>query len=165
MLSSSDPELLDRTAAELVEQMKHMPELVAPQISGDMRRPEVVIVPHMDLAASLGISTSSLSQAIRIATIGEIDQNAAKFSLSDRQVPIRVRLPEEARRDLSNIANLPVPTSAGGSVLSRVADITFGSGPSTIQRYNQERRIFIGADLAPGIVKGEAERRSKPCPS
>lgn len=165
MLSSSDPELLDRTAAELVEQMKHMPELVAPRISGDMRRPEVVIVPHMDLAASLGISTSSLSQAIRIATIGEIDQNAAKFSLSDRQVPIRVRLPEEARRDLSNIANLPVPTSAGGSVpLSRVADITFGSGPSTIQRYNQERRIFIGADLAPGIVKGEAEKKVKALP-
>jgi len=157
MLSSSDPQALDAAASALVEQMKGLREVVAPRISGDLRRPEVVIVPHADLAASLGITTSALSQAIRIATMGEIDQNAAKFSLTDRQVPIRVRLPVEARRDLSSIANLPVPTASGGSVpLSRVADITFGSGPSTIQRYNQERRTFIGADLAPGVVKSQA---------
>ncbi len=165
MLSSSDPILLEDTASKLVEQMKTLPEIVAPRISGDLRRPEVVIIPRADLAASLGISTQALSQAIRVATIGEIDQNAAKFSLSDRQVPIRVRLPEAARRDLSSIANLPVPTASGGSVpLSRVAEITFGSGPSTIQRYNQERRIFIGADMAPGVVKSEAMEKVKALP-
>ena len=158
MLSGSDPALLDATAARLVEEMKGVKELVAPRISADMRRPEVQIKPRADLAASLGVSTQALSQAIRIATIGEIDQNAAKFSLSDRQIAIRVRLPEEARRDLSNIANLPVPTATGGSVpLSRVAEISFGSGPTSIQRYNQQRRVFVGADLAPGVVKGTAD--------
>ncbi|MDE1916314.1 MAG: efflux RND transporter permease subunit [Sphingomonadales bacterium] len=157
MLASSDPEKLDATATQLVEQMKGLKEVVAPRISGDLRRPEVVITPRLDLAASLGVTTSSLSQAIRIATIGEIDQNAAKFSLSDRQVPIRVRMPESARTDLTNIANLPVPTASGDSVpLSRVAQISFGSGPTTIQRYNQARRVFVTADLPPGVVKSEA---------
>ena len=157
MLSGSDPVLLDQTAATLVEQMKSVPQIVAPRISADVRRPEVVIRPRHDLAASLGVTTQALSNAIRIATIGEIDQNAAKFSLADRQVPIRVRLPEDARRDLSNITNLPVPTTAGGSVpLSRVAEITLGSGPTTIQRYNQQRRIFVGADLAAGVIKSDA---------
>ena len=66
-----------------------MKELVAPRISADMRRPEVQIKPRLDLASSLGVSTQALSQTIRVATIGEIDQNAAKFSLSDRQVAIR----------------------------------------------------------------------------
>ena len=159
MLAGSNPTQLDDTAAKLVEQMKALPQVVAPRISGDMRRPEIVITPRLDLAAQLGVSTAALSQAIRIATIGEIDQNAAKFSLSDRQVPIRVRLPESARRDLANIYNLPVPTSSGGSVpLSRIAAISFGSGPTTIQRYNQERRIFVGADLAPHVVKSEATK-------
>ena len=37
---------------------------------------------HRHLAASLGVTTSGLSQAIRIATLGEIDMNAARFSLS-----------------------------------------------------------------------------------
>lgn len=157
MLTGSDSVLLHDTASKLVEEMKDLPQIVAPRISADLRRPELVIKPRLDLAAQLGVSTSSLSQAIRIATIGEIDQNAAKFSLNDRQVPIRVRLPESARRELANIANLPVPTTTGGSVpLSRVAEISYGSGPTSIQRYNQQRRIFVGADLAPGIVKSEA---------
>ena len=165
MLSGSDPVLLEQTAGKLVEQMKGLKEVVAPRISGDMRRPEIVVTPRSDLAASLGVSTAALSQAIRVATIGDIDQNAAKFSLSDRQVPIRVRMPEEARRSLDNIANLPVPTVSGGSVpLSRVADISFGSGPISIQRYNQQRRIFVGADLAPDVVKSEADQKIRELP-
>lgn len=157
MLTGSDPVLLENTAARLVEEMKGLPQVLAPRISADLRRPEIQVTPRLDLAASLGVTTQALSQAIRIATIGEIDQNAAKFSLTDRQVPIRVRMPEQARRDLSNIANLPVPTASGGTVpLSRVAEISFGSGPTSVQRYNQQRRVFIGADLAAGVVKSQA---------
>lgn len=157
MLSGSDPVLLEKTANQLAEQMKGVSDLVAPRVNADMRRPEVIITPKLDLAADLGVTTQALSQAIRIATMGEIDQNAAKFSLVDRQVPIRVRLAESDRQDLNVIANMPVPTANGGSVpLSRVADISLGSGPISIQRYNQQRRVFIGADLAPGVVKGDA---------
>jgi multidrug efflux pump subunit AcrB len=155
MLTGSDPDLLRRTAQTLVEQMQRVPGVVAPRIAADLQRPELLIVPRLDLAAQLGVTTTALSQAIRIATLGEIDQNAAKFSLSDRQVPIRVVLPKSSRQDISTIENLPVPTSAGGSVpLKRVAEIKFGAGPTQIQRFNQSRRIFVGADLGPGRVKG-----------
>lgn len=159
MLSGSDPALLEETAATLVEQMKGLKTIVGPRVNADLQRPELLIKPRADLAAQLGVSTSALSQAVRIATLGEIDQNSAKFSLSDRQVPIRVLLPRQSRRDFSTIENLPVPIAGGGSVpLSRVAEISFGSGPTTIQRYKQKRRIFVGADLASGVVKGSAQK-------
>ncbi|VAV89502.1 RND efflux system, inner membrane transporter [hydrothermal vent metagenome] len=159
MLSGSDPELLDQTAATLIEQMKNLPGVVAPRINADMRRPEIIIKPRLDLAAQLGVTTVALSQAIRIATLGEIDQNSAKFSLSSRQIPIRVMLPEDSRKNISTIENLPVPTARGGSVpLSRVAEISFGSGPTTIQRYNQSRRVLIGADLSKGVLKGDVDK-------
>lgn len=155
MLSGSDSQLLNDTAQKLVEQMRTVPGLVGPRIAADLQRPELVIVPRLDLAAQLGVTTSALSQTIRIATLGEIDQNAAKFSLKDRQVPIRVILDRSSRRDFSTIENLPVATSGGGSVpLSRVAEIRFGAGPAQIQRFNQSRRIFVGADLGQGQVKG-----------
>ena len=158
MLAGSNPELLNDTAATLVEQMKGIDTLVAPRISADINRPELIIEPREDLAAELGVTTLAISQTIRIATMGEIEQNAAKFSLSDRQIPIRVKLPERSREDLETIRNLPVQTASGGSVpLSRVADVSFGSGPTTIQRYNQNRRVLVGADLAQGVVKGEAQ--------
>ena len=155
MLSGSDPVLLNQTAATLEEQMRQVPGAVAPRIDLDLQRPELLITPREDLAQSLGVTTTALSQAIRIATLGDIDQNAARFSLSDRQVPIRVRLAEDSRRDLSVIQNLPVPTASGGSVpLSRVADISFGQGPTSIERYNQNRRVFVGADIAAGSARG-----------
>jgi multidrug efflux pump subunit AcrB len=155
MLAGSDPKVLTETSRALVEQMKNVPGVVSPRIAADLQRPELVVTPRLDLAAQLGVTTSALSQAIRIATIGEIDQSAAKFSLSDRQIPIRVMLPKESRRDLSTIENLPVPTGTGGSVpLKRVADIKFGAGPTQIQRYNQSRRAMVGADLAPDTLKG-----------
>ncbi|MBS0483532.1 MAG: efflux RND transporter permease subunit, partial [Proteobacteria bacterium] len=165
MLSGSDPDLLQKTAQTLTEQMQGVDGVVAPRIAADMKRPELVIVPRLDLAAQLGVTTASLSQAIRIGTLGEIDQNAAKFSLSNRQVPIRVILPENSRRDISTIQNLPVPTASGGSVpLSRVAEIKFGAGPTQIQRYNQSRRIFVGADLAQGAVKGPVMEKIQALP-
>src|SRR3546814_15945641 len=95
-------------------------EIVAPRIEGNLQRPEIVIRPRLDLAADLGVTTAALSQAIRIATLGDIDQNVAKFSLSDRQIPIRVALDEDARERLSTIENLPVSTHSGGSVPLRV---------------------------------------------
>ncbi|HVF37062.1 MAG TPA: efflux RND transporter permease subunit, partial [Sphingomicrobium sp.] len=166
MLSGSDPVLLNETASKLVDEMRGLAEVRAPRVNADLRRPELLITPQLDLAAQLGVTTSALSQTIRIATMGDIDQNSAKFSLSDRQVPIRVMLPESSRRDLDTIRNLPVPTTSGGSVpLSRVAQISFGSGPTTIQRYNQNRRIFVGADLAPDVVKGDAMAKINKLPT
>jgi multidrug efflux pump subunit AcrB len=134
--------------------MQGVKGLVAPRVAADIQRPELVIVPRLDLAAELGVTTSALSLTIRIATLGEIDQNAAKFSLSDRQIPIRVMLPKSSRRDISTIENLPVPAATGSVPLKRVAEIRFGAGPTQIQRYNQSRRVFVGADLAEGQLKG-----------
>jgi multidrug efflux pump subunit AcrB len=158
MLAGDNPETLDKAALTLVEQMRTLPEIRAPRVEGDLRRPEIMIKPRFNLAADMGVTTTALSQTIRIATQGEIDQNSAKFSLSDRQIPIRVSINEESRQSLATIENLPVPTTTGGSVpLKVVADISFGAGPTQIQRFNQERRVIVGADLAPGVVEAKSK--------
>jgi len=155
-LGGEDPVVLNDTANKLVEQMAGLSTLVAPRVSGDLQRPEIVLRPRLDLAASLGVTTQALSQAIRIATLGDIPQSQAKFSLSDRQIPIRVAMNEDARAKLVTIQNLAVPTASGGSVpLNVVADISFGAGPTRIQRLNQQRRITIGADLAVDPTSGK----------
>jgi multidrug efflux pump subunit AcrB len=155
-LGGEDPAELTTVANELAKEMATVPGLVAPRVGSNLARPEITIKPRFDLAADLGVTTAALSQTIRIATLGDIEQNSAKFSLSDRQVPITVSLSENARRDIQTLENLPVPTSGGGSVpLKAVAEIGFGSGPTTISRSNQLRRMTVGADLAPGVVEGD----------
>ena len=155
-LGGDDPEKLNEVANQIAKEMQTIPGLRAPRVGSNLAQPEITIKPRFDLAADLGVTTVSLSQTIRIATLGDIEQNSAKFSLSDRQVPITVSLSENSRRDIQTLMNLPVPTSSGGSVpLKSVAEIGFGSGPTTINRSNQIRRLAIGADLAPGVVSGD----------
>ena len=159
-LGGDDPAVLRDTANKIVEQMGTLPGLVAPRIVGNLDRPEIIIRPRLDLAANLGVTTQALSSAIRIATLGDIDQNSARFSLSDRQVPIRVALDQNARARLSTIQNLPVQTQTGGSVpLSVVADIGLGAGPTQIDRVNQRRQVTVGADLAKGVISGDAMKK------
>jgi len=165
-LGSDNPELLFATANKIRDEMMTLPELRAPRVQGDLARPEITIKPRFDLAANLGVTTAALSQTIRIATLGDIAQNSAKFSLADRQVPITVSISENARRDLATLENLPVPTTGGGSVpLKSVAEIGFGSGPTTVQRTNQIRRTLVGADLAPGLVASDAWKKINELPT
>ena len=113
-------------------------------------------MPNLVRLAELGISTAALSETLRVATIGDIDANLAKFTVGDRQIPIRVQLNQKAKDDLSVVSTLPVPTPGGATVpLSSVAEIRFGQGPSSINRFNRERRIVIGADMAPGAELSE----------
>jgi multidrug efflux pump subunit AcrB len=159
-LGSDNPELLQQAADQIVAQMTTLRVLQAPRIEGGLNRPEIVIRPRLNLAADLGITTSALSNAIRVATMGDIDQNSARYSLSDRQIPIRVAFAQNARERLSNIENLAVPTQTGGSVpLKVVAEIGFGAGPTEIERIAQQRQLTIGADLSPGIVEGVAMKQ------
>jgi multidrug efflux pump subunit AcrB len=164
-ITGDNPQLVEASARKLVDEMRQLPMLRDAGIDGDMPRPEILIHPHLDLASQLGVTVASLSETIRIATLGELDQNSAKFSLADRQVPIRVSLAESTRHDLSTLENLPVPTAGGGAVpLKAVADITFGQGPTRVRRYNQARRLSIVADLN-GVKFGPAMEKIKALPA
>jgi multidrug efflux pump subunit AcrB len=72
-------------------------------------------------------------------------------------IPIRVQLREQARTDAGVLRSLSVPAGDGRSVpLSAVADVGFGEGPSSIDRYDRQRRIVLGADLTGGMQLGDA---------
>ena len=123
-------------------------------------RPEIRINPRLDVAAELGIAPELISETLRVATIGDIDANLPQFNTGTRQIPIRVALETKARSDLAMLAALGVRTGAGKVVpLSTVADIGFGQGPSSIERFNRVRRVVLGAELANGLQLGEAAAR------
>ncbi len=144
-------------AARAVEaEMRTVPGLANVVNTAAIARPEILVTPRPDQAALMGVSTSAISQAVRVATIGDIDRNLPKYNLGDRQVPIRLRLTRDAREDLSVLETLRVPTANGTSVpLSAVADVQFGAGPSQVLRQDRSRVATISAELD-GIRSGEA---------
>ena len=155
-----DGEAVSEAAAALEAEMRRDPVFVNPSAMASFARPEIRIRPRLDEAADLGIAPSAISETVRVATIGDVGANLAKFNAGERQVPIRVQLAEDERRDLAVISNLRVATGAGGTVpLDAVAAIDFGQGPSTIDRYDRERLVKVGSSMAPGHEIGEGTDR------
>jgi len=156
ILVGSDPDRLASAARALEGEMRGVSGIANVQVNEPLPRPELLIQPRLDEAARSGVSPVAIGTVARIATVGDIDANSAKFNLGDRQVPIRVALPASARADLATIQALRVPTDAGQTVpLSAVADVTFGDGPARIERFDRLRRVSVDADLG-GATLGTA---------
>jgi len=157
VVSGRDPDAVNRIGAELTSQAKRVPELLNVVSTAELDRPELRVYPLTELAAELGVTTETISEAVRIATIGDVDANLAKFDVGDRQIPIRVQLDERARESRQLLETLMVPTAAGGAVpLSAVARFALDQGPTAIDRYDRQRRILIGGDLAGHTPLGDA---------
>ena len=156
-VQGDDREAVTRAALELAARMKHIGGLVNVTTTAALPRPEIQITPKPDLAAEMGVTANILASTIRVATLGDTEANLAKFTDGDTQVPIVVRLQESARRDLSQMRNLRVSLNNGSSVpLFLVADVTMGSGPSVVTRYDRANETKVEASLAPNTVLGEA---------
>ncbi|MEZ0212821.1 MAG: efflux RND transporter permease subunit [Xanthobacteraceae bacterium] len=158
ILSGSDGAAVEAAALALEREIRaSVPALANVVTTAALDRPELRVVPKLDESAALGVSVSDIATTVRVATIGDVSQKLAKFSAGDRQVPIRVQLHEDARADLSTFETLKVRTGAGAAVpLSAVADIGFGTGPSSLDRYDRARRVAVEADLAGATPLGEA---------
>ncbi|WNJ90833.1 efflux RND transporter permease subunit [Bosea sp. 685] len=155
---SKDGAALDEAVARIESRMRKIDGYLNVATSGSLSRPELRVTPKLEQAANLGVTPESISEAVRVATIGDVGANLAKFNAGDRLVPIRVQLDEAARADIRNIAALRVTNANGVSIpLTAVAEIGFGEGPSSIDRYDRVRRAAIGADLKRGFELGTAQ--------
>ena len=165
VLSGDDPRLLYQAAGDFERDLRAIPGLGTVSSTASLLRPELVIVPDARRAADLGVSTLDIAEAARIATSGDFRQRLAKLNLPDRQVPIRVRLEQDALSDEALLSLLRVPSAAGGTVpLSAVAEIRRGSGPSQVDRYGRQRNITFTAELN-GRPLGEVMAEVQKLPS
>lgn len=156
-LSGSDPELLSQGVLAIERELRTLPLLHNVASTASLGQPEVIITPKPDQAARLGVSTRTIADVARIATLGDTSSRLPKFNLADRQIPVRVMLEETARDDLETISLLRVPSKTGASVpLSAVAEVSFGAGPAQLNRLDRSRSITIEAETS-GIPIGVVE--------
>ncbi|HEY6131830.1 MAG TPA: efflux RND transporter permease subunit [Halioglobus sp.] len=156
VLAGDDIPVLEATALTLERQMRGVPGLSNVHQRTPRPGADLVITPKPDEAARLGVSAETLGAIARVATLGDVDSNSAKFNTGEQRVSIRVRLPDEARADLAVLGNLRVPTAAGKLIpLSAVATLSFQAGVASIDRYDRQRRVIIEAEFN-GISLGDA---------
>ena len=158
ILSGDNPANLAYAALELERQMRTLDVLADPRPSSPPVGPEIVVRPRTAEASRLGVSVDTISQIVRVATLGDVEANVPKLNEGERRIPIRIRLPVDARGDIERIRDLRVPTASGGSTtLASVADVSFQAGPGRINRLNRQRQITVQAELN-GAELGDATK-------
>lgn len=115
--------------------------------SAAMQSPEIVITPNLARAASYGVTSQAISDAIRVATSGAYDAALSELNLPERQVSIRVTLAESARQTLDQIALIPVAGTDGNVTLGAIAEISLGGSPSEINRLDRSRNVSVTIEL------------------
>jgi multidrug efflux pump subunit AcrB len=157
IVAGSDMAAINETANQIASEMARLSMIKNPISTAELDRPELQITPRVQLAADLGVSTEALSDTIRVATLGDIDANLAKFDAGNRLIPIRVELVQQARGDVELLKALRVATAAGQPIpLDAVAQFDMRRGPTAINRYDRTRRVTIEADLTGDGALGEA---------
>jgi len=164
VLAGEDRATLVAHAAVVERELRSIAGIGAVTSSSSLVRPELVVRPDAARAADLGVTTAAIADTLRIATAGDYDQSLPKLNLSQRQVPIVVRLPAQARTDLALLARLPVPGKAGPVMLGNVADIAIDSGPAQIDRYNRAQNINFDIELN-GQPLGDVKAAAMALPS
>ncbi|MGU3403322.1 efflux RND transporter permease subunit [Methylobacterium brachiatum] len=148
IIAGPDKAVVADVAAKLQREAAQIPHLVNVMSTAPLDRTEIRIRPKAGVAADLGVSTDTIAETVRVGTIGDIGMNLAKFNATDRQVPIRVQLPESLRGRLSELETMKVPVKGGAAVpLATVADISLGQGPTGIDRYDRAVRVAIEGDM------------------
>ncbi|WP_426991674.1 efflux RND transporter permease subunit [Methylomonas sp. CM2] len=150
VLSGDDPQALNKAAGDVERDLRTIPGLGSIASSAALIRPEIAVRPDFARAADLGVTTAALAETLRIATIGDYDWSLPKLNLSQRQVPIVVKLASAGRQDLAVLERLTVPSNkpnVGSVLVGQVAKLELSSGPALIDRYDRARNVNFEIEL------------------
>ncbi|WP_028743170.1 efflux RND transporter permease subunit [Rhizobium leguminosarum] len=163
-LASDDANALDSASTALEEQLRTLQGIGAVTSTAARQAPEIQITPDFARAAALGVTSSAIAEAVRVATDGEYSADLPKLNLPQRQVPIVVRFSPETRTKLDDIKNMRVAGTNGNVDLGSIADIRIGGSPSEIDRIDRMRNVTLSVELN-GRILGDVNREARALPA
>lgn len=155
VLTSDDKQALQQAALAVEKDLRTIKGLGNIASSASLVRTELIVRPDFVAAADLGVTAAAIGETLRIATVGDYEQDLPKLNLDKRQVPIVVKLETSAKNDLSALEKLAVPGAKGPVMLSQVASLTFEGGPAVIDRHDRSRNVDFEIELS-GLPLGDA---------
>ena len=164
VLAGENGAALAEHARQVERDLRTIPGIGNVTNTASLVRPELVVRTDFARAADLGVTSAAIADTLRIATSGDYDQSLPKLNLSQRQVPIVVKLPAAARQDLSLLERLTVPGKRGPVMIANVASLAVDSGPAQIDRYDRQRNINFEVELNQQPL-GEVAKRALALPS
>ena len=145
-----------RIAGEVERKLADYPGITDTRLSQSRGRPEVTLAIDRDKAGEFGLSVSAIAQTLQTAFGGEV---ATRYRDAGDEYNVRVRLREQDRLRLENLRTLWMVTPRGERVpVTNFVRLERRTGPTEIERIDQERSLTVAANLAPGYDLGNVMR-------
>ncbi len=136
---------LKTISGEAEEILSDLPALADVETTLRSGAPEVQITYDRARLARYGLNISQVAELVRDLIKGN---EATRFNMKDRRIPIITRLGEGDREEIEDIGDLTVNPGETQSIpLRAVADYQIGEGPSEIRRIDGKRVALIQANL------------------
>jgi hydrophobic/amphiphilic exporter-1 (mainly G- bacteria), HAE1 family len=153
LIQGPDNTVLDSLASDLEQSFEAIPGLRDVTNSAAAELPELDINVDRARAVQAGISAQAIGSAVRLAYSGVV---ATKYlQPNGQELDVRVLLPQSARTDVSNLADLPLQGSNGPVRLSQVATISNVTTAAQITRRDRHRQVTVAANLGDGVVQSQ----------
>ena len=149
---SQDLDKLDVAANQVLEMMRKIPGLDSVDLGVQEKTPELRWKVDRDKALALGVTFQDIANTLETATNGQL---STYYQENGFQYPIYVQLPENQRKTVDELLNLPITPSAGGSstasigsvpnpvLLRQVAIPQPVLGPNEVDRLDRQRYIAV----------------------
>ena len=120
-MTGEDFETLGAISRQIREEIEDIPGLVSLDDDFDLARPELVVRLDRTEASRLGLTTAKVASMMRTAINGT---EASTYRDGDDDIDITVRLQEQSRGSLADIARLTVVTEGGSQIpISAIANV------------------------------------------
>lgn len=146
-IKGPDLSKLAEIGSQIKKEMKEIPGLYSVKTSLIPPTPETKIKVMKDKASLYGLSVRDIAITAQAALKGYV---ATQFKMKneEKDIDIRVRLRSQDRANIKNLKRLLIRSPLRMMVpLSEVAYLVKGTGPTEIQRIDQQRTILVTANI------------------
>lgn len=153
MYSIQGPDLnkLEVYAKRLMAKLNTIPGMVDLELTYESGKPEVRVEINRDKAADLNVNVAQVANAMRVLVGG--DDQVSTYREGDDRYDVLLRVSKEFRSSPQALERLFVPSATLGNVpISNVATLQMGTGPTSIDRWNRQRRVLLQGSLNKGLA-------------
>jgi HAE1 family hydrophobic/amphiphilic exporter-1 len=150
---------LEKLANIVANKLGEVPGLGNILMTDLRKRPEYSLVINKGRAALFGLTAQDISESIHNQVRG---MRPTKYHYRGREVETIARLREEDRSTLDDIMKLVLQTPRGDSILlGQVASLVPSYGPTSIDRKDKYRFVFVKARIFEGSLEAKAEEATE----
>ncbi|MBN1492717.1 MAG: efflux RND transporter permease subunit [Candidatus Omnitrophica bacterium] len=154
-----EDEMLEKLANEVSQKFKQVSGIGNIVMTDLRKRPEYSLVINKGRAALYGLTVDEIAQSVHAQMRG---MRPTKYHHEGHEVETITRLEEQDRKTLDDLKKFVLTSKRGERVfLEQIASFEPSFGPTSVDKYNKFRYVFVKAKIFEGALETKAKELTK----